>query len=88
LFKSKFYQQLDDCEWESCVDPPTPQGYQIKHDFDGVTPYELFSNATYTCERDGLYFEEDKNMVDFTIECQEGGRWKTPLIWPKCVESK
>ena len=49
--------QPDDCEWVACIDPPLPQGHNLRNDFDGVNPYEFYTNATYECEQ-GLYFEQ------------------------------
>ena len=78
--------QLDDCEWIQCIDPPLPEGMNLKSDFDGITSYEFGSNATYTCASQDLYFEDDKEMESFTVECLVGGRWKIPNKWP--IESK
>ena len=80
--------QIDECEWIQCVDPPVEDGMNLKTDFDGATPYEFGDNATYTCASPGMYFEQDKGMQSFTVECMVGGRWKIPNPWPKCVASK
>ena len=80
--------QIDECEWIQCVDPPLPAGMNLKNDFDGITPYEFGQNATYTCASQDMYFEEDKNMESFTVECLIGGRWIYPNPSPKCVQSK
>ena len=80
--------QIGDCEWIQCIDPPVADGTNLRTDFDGVTPYEFGDNATYTCASPGMYFEQDKGMQSFTLECMVGGRWKIPNPWPKCVESK
>ncbi len=47
-------------------------------------------HITYSCEDNEpkLYFEEDRNMTDFQVQCVQGGRWVRPMIWPKCAESK
>ena len=84
---SQLLLQIDDCEWIQCVDPPLPEGMNLKNDFDG-TPYEFGENATYTCASPNFYFEEDKNMESFTVECLIGGRWKYPSPSPKCAKSK
>ena len=60
----------------------------LKNDFDGITPYEFGKNATYACASQDMYFEEDKNMESFTVECLIGGRWILPNPSPKCVKSK
>ena len=83
-----FHLQLDDCEWIQCIDPPLPEGMNLKSDFDGSSPYEFGDNATYTCASQGLYFEEDKDMESFSVDCLVGGRWKVPISWPKCVASE
>ena len=80
--------QLDDCVWVQCIDPPTPPGMNVKHDWDELTPYEFLSNATYTCDSDGLYFEEDRSKESFTVQCLPNGKWDTPNPWPQCVQSK
>ena len=49
--------QPDDCEWVACIDPPLPHGHNLKNDFDGITPYDFYTNATYECE-DGFFFEQ------------------------------
>ena len=75
----------DDCEWVACIDPPLPEGHNLKNDFDGVHPYEFYTNATYTCEKEGYFFEQDRNMESFQVQCWGGGRWREPNPWPKCV---
>jgi hypothetical protein len=82
-----FSFKLDECEWIQCIDPPVPNGHGVKLLWDGVTPYEFYSNATYTCEKYGLWFEEDRDMTNFTLQCLPGGRWKVPRPWPRCIES-
>ena len=79
--------QIDDCEWIQCIDPPLPEGMNLKSDYDGTT-YEFGSNATYSCASERMYFENDKGMENFTVECLVGGRWKVPNVWHKCVESE
>ena len=49
--------QPDDCEWVACIDPPLPLGHNLKNDFDGITPYDFYTNATYEC-KDGFFFEQ------------------------------
>ena len=73
-----------DCEWVACIDPPLPEGHNLKSDFDGVNPYEFYSYATYTCES-GFFFEQNRSMTSFEVQCWSGGRWRAPNPWPKCV---
>ncbi len=79
---------MDECEWVQCIDPPIPAGANIKHTWDGVTPYEFGANATYECASTSLWFEQDRQMQSFNVTCLPGGRWQVPNPWPRCVPSK
>ena len=76
----------NDCEFVACIDPPTPIGHNLETDFDGVTPYEFYSYAKYTC-KEGLFFEQNRTMTSFEVQCWSGGRWRVPNPWPKCVST-
>ena len=55
--------QLDECQWTQCIDPPIPEGRRVKPTWDGVTPYEFYSNATYVCDSDEVFFEHDRDQL-------------------------
>ena len=60
----------------------------MKPTWDGVTPYDFYTNATYVCDSDDVFFEHDLLQESFTVMCTDSGRWNTPPVWPRCVESK
>ena len=60
----------------------------LNPNWNGVTPYEFYENATYTCNSSSTWFEHDREQLNFNVTCLPGGRWKTPQEWPKCVPSK
>ena len=59
---------MDECMWIGCVDPPEPKGFYIKSDWDGLSVYEFGETATYTCEDEGLYFEDDRAKKSFAVK--------------------
>ena len=60
----------------------------MKPTWDGVTPYDFYTNATYVCDSDEVFFEEDRTMASFAVQCTDSGRWNLPRVWPRCVESE
>ena len=60
----------------------------MKPTWDGVTPYEFYTNATYVCDSDEVFFEHDRNLESFSVMCTDSGRWSLPREWPRCVESE
>ena len=75
--------------WIGCVDPPEPKGFYIKSDWDGLSVYEFGETATYTCEDEGLYFEDDRAKKSFAVKCLENGKWEEPLpVWPRCISGE
>ena len=54
--------QLDACEWVQCIEPPVPEGSNLKTDYNGSNPYAFGDNATYMPSEPGLYFEGDRNQ--------------------------
>ena len=79
---------MDECDWVQCIDPPSPPGLNLDPNWDGITPYEFGSNATYTCKGSGYYFDEDRDKMSFNVTCLPGGRWQVPNPWPFCVTSE
>lgn len=70
--------------------PPLPTDRGLKFDWNG-NPIPFHSNVTYTCAKSNLYFEQDRNMKSFTIECLNDGTFDEPIVlsdWPSCVDSK
>ena len=81
---------MSSCEWTQCVDPPYPRTANnggLKSDWNGANVYEFGSHATYTCNSTDTYFDTDREMASFELECLEGGRWELPTpTWPLCVK--
>ena len=50
-----------------CIEPPVPEGSNLKTDYNGSNPYEFGDNATYTPAEPGLYFEGDRNQSSFRV---------------------
>ena len=48
-------------------------------------PVDFYGNVSYVCEEEGLYFEWDRDMLEFNISCMPGGSWDLPATWPICV---
>lgn len=81
---------LDPCIWVQCIDPPTPPGATVKPQWalDTHGPVEFYDNVTYTCAHSGLWFEEDRDMESFEVQCQPDGSFLPPDEWPFCVRSE
>ena len=75
-------------QWTQCIDPPIPSDRRVKPTWDGGTPYDFYTNATYVCDSDDVFFEHDLLQESFTVMCTDSGRWNTPPVWPRCVESE
>lgn len=79
---------LDTCVWVQCISPPRPtNNTQLFLQWQGE-PVEFYSNVSYVCREDELYFEWDREMVGYNVSCQEGGGWDEPGEWPLCVRCK
>ena len=80
--------QLEPCVWHQCIDPVTPPGKGLKHDWD-ENPVEFGDTITYSCARDNLWFEHDKDFVSFEVKCMEDGFFedKDDDDWLNCVSS-
>ena len=71
-----------------CLYPPDPpQGTLLASTWSG-DPVDFYSNVSYVCEQEGLYFEWDRDMQEFNITCQLGGSWDLPEEWPVCLPSE
>ena len=83
--------QRDPCVWHQCINPPLPDdndARNLKFIWDGVTPYEFGEQVRYECKNQALWFEEDRDITHFELECLPDGAIDIPVIWPKCVHSK
>ena len=58
----------------------------MMHMYNG-TPVEFDATIGYTCASKDLYFEHDRDLQVWHLECKDGGFWDVPSIWPKCVPS-
>jgi len=70
-----------------CINPPLPPSLGLKYDWGG-NPVPFYQNVTYSCAMANLYFEKDKNMKSFPLECLNDGTFEEPAVWPQCVDSK
>ena len=48
-------------------------------------PVEFHENVSYVCSSDDLYFQWDREMVEFNVTCRPGGQWDQPAEWPVCL---
>ena len=78
---------MDPCTWHQCIDPPVPEGQNLKHLWDGV-PKEFGENVRYECKTAQLFFEHDRELQGFELDCLEDGSFDEPDAWFKCVSSK
>ena len=58
---------MDTCEWVQCIEPPVPEGSNLKTDYNGSNPYEFGDNATYTPSEPDMYFEGNRNQTSFQV---------------------
>ena len=80
--------QLDPCVWVQCINPPSPPASsQLRLVWDGA-PVNFTHNVSYVCQEEELYFEWDRDMLEYNVECLTDGIWAEPDEWPVCVESK
>ena len=79
------HDYIDECVWTQCLyPPPTPEGYLLTTTWSG-DPVEFYDNATYVCDGEDLYFEWDRQILEFNVTCLPGGAWELPDEWPRCV---
>jgi len=55
--------------------------------WDG-TPVEFHSTVGYRCNKDDLFFEMDKALVQWNMTCLPDGSWDIPDVWPRCLYCK
>ena len=80
--------QLDPCVWVQCINPPAPpEDTRLALLWEGQ-PVHFQDNVSYTCHSDNLYFELDKEMVEYNVSCLEDGTWDAPEVWPVCLNCK
>ena len=74
--------------WVACIDPPVPgNSSNLARDWDGE-PVQFGNTTSYSCSKDGVWFEENRDWDMWNITCLEGGTWDTPATLPVCLESK
>ncbi len=80
---------MEPCVWHQCIDPPLPQDKGLKHTWNEI-PMEFGDKVIYECEKSNLFFEHDRDVFYFEIECLEDGSFDVPEDddWYKCVSSK
>ena len=81
------YFQMAPCTWHQCIDPPLPEDKGLKHLWDGV-PKEFGETVKYECKSAQLFFEHDRQLPGFELECLEDGSFDEPDLWFNCVSSK
>ena len=76
---------LDDCDWTACLYPPDPPPESQLLSLWSGDPVEFGANVSYVCQTEQLFFEEDRELGEFNLTCQDGGGWEEPAIWPVCL---
>ena len=72
----------------ACLYPPQPpEEALLALQWDGL-PTEFDGNVSYTCKDENLYFEMDKDMIEYNVTCLEDGTFEEPEEWPVCLNSK
>ena len=81
---------MEPCVWHACIDPPLPEGKGLKHDWNPAVPVEFGDTVFYSCARENLYFEHDRDFAGFTLKCEDDGSFEDMADedWLKCVPSK
>ena len=49
-------------------------------------PVNFTDTVAYVCAGDELYYEEDRDMLEYNVTCLPGGDWAEPDVWPRCVQ--
>ena len=81
--------ELDDCVWVACVDPPQPPfASRMVVDWDGI-PVNFTDDFSYTCNSNDVprYFENNRSQEVFSVTCLPSGGWLIPAVWPLCLET-
>ena len=82
------YDSLDDCVWTQCINPPDPPAAALIMSTWSGDPVDFYDNVSYVCAGENLFFEWDREMVEFNVSCLPGGAWDNPLEWPVCLPCK
>ena len=51
-------------------------------------PVNFTDTVSYVCAGADLYYEEDRDMLEYNVTCLTGGGWDEPKLWPQCVRCK
>ena len=82
------YDTLDKCIWVQCINPPQPPtSSNLKLIWDG-NPVNFTHSVSYVCKDEDLYFEWDRDMQEYLVQCLHGGGWNAPDVWPVCLHCK
>ena len=82
------YDSLDDCVWTQCINPPDPPAAALIMSTWSGDPVDFYDNVSYVCAGENLFFEWDREMVEFNVSCLPGGAWDNPIEWPICLPCK
>ena len=69
----------------ACINPPIPPdeaNLQLLYQPDTLIAFG--DTVTYIC-KEGFFFEEDYDMLDFKLTCKTNGNFTEPLPWKKCL---
>ena len=82
------HDYIDECVWIQCLYPPEPpKETNLKLIWDG-SPINFTESVSYVCKEDDLYFESDRELQEYTVQCLPGGSWDAPDTWPRCLHCK
>ncbi|XP_059083502.1 uncharacterized protein LOC131880812 [Tigriopus californicus] len=85
-FNGDWDNDMAPCVWVACINPPQPpMGHHIVSLYENGTTVTFNDSVVYVCE-DGYFFEEDKYLKNFTIQCLSNGSWNAPTVWKKCFQ--
>ena len=81
------------CVWYQCYNPPLPEhnaNYnKLKLLWDPTKPVDFNANISYSCngfsDQNNTFFEHDRNLDSFSIQCQDDGYFRVPEKWFRCV---
>ena len=87
-------QLSDHCVWYQCLNPPLPENNKLENRlnllWDPQKPVDFGSTVSYSCAgfslRNDTFFEHDRDLEYFSIECRKDGYFNTPEKWPKCIK--
>jgi len=52
------------------------------------TPIDFGHSVEFYCASSDLYYEHDRDLQTWKLNCMPGGMWDVPQVWPRCVKSK